>query len=913
LKLLPETILGRVLGWLSDAIFRHRWLFLFPQLLLFGLCIIYTAKHLEFDQNRDDLVGSDKPYHGDYLKYKKEFPSQDDLVVVVESESMEKNRQFVERLGAKLETETNYFTDVFFRGDPKMMGPKALLFFPKDDLKSLCSTLGDYLPFIKQFTQATNLNSLFGLINSQFLHAKRETNAENDSLIKAIPILGRIVKQATASLQRPGTPPSPGIYALFDAGDEAEQQVYITFDKGRIYLVTAQAKTEDKNDAAVERLRDLVAQTEREVPGVNIGITGEPVLDHDEMEQSQKDTTKASIVSFMLCALIFIYGYQETGRPLKATFCLLVGLAYTLAFATLTVGHLNILTITFVPILIGLAIDFGVHLITRYEEELRLGRSEGVAMRKAMVYTGQGIFTGALTTAAAFLAMWLTNFKGIQEMGIICGGGMLVCLVPMMTLLPVLLFRGRQNAIDNQAPPKVELRSRIENIWLSRPVTVTVITVVLSLLALTQFHKVYFDYDLLHMQSKGLPAVIFEQKLLHSSQKSVLFGAVVADTAEQAVELEKKLKQLPTVSEVISMATYVAQNPAEKLDLIRQIKQEIAPIQFRTTDIEPARIEEISGTLYSTYGYLGMAADEVGKEEPALAAQLTSLRNTINDLRKQMLTGDPGVNSRKLAAFQQALFNDIQDTFRALREQDDRTGMRVQDLPIGLQNRFVGRTGKYLLQVYPKADVWQRDAQEKFVKELQSIDPHVTGTPVQLYYYTKLLKDSYEQAAWYALIAIAIMTLVHFRTFSSVILALLPVAIGCIWMGGLMGAFHIPFNPANIMTLPLVIGIGVTNGIHILNRFAEEKNAGILSKSTGKAVFVSGLTALSGFGSLILAQHQGIRSLGEVMSMGVATCMIAALTFLPAVLNLFIVRSGNAKKQPSGDNARSTLGREEPR
>ena len=125
-------------------------------------------------------------YHQADQDYKKEFPSQDDLVVVVESESMEKNRQFVERLGAKLEAETNYFTDVFFRGDPKMMGPKALLFFPKDDLKSLCSALGDYLPFIKQFTQATNLDSLFGLINSQFLHAKRETNAENDSLVKAV-------------------------------------------------------------------------------------------------------------------------------------------------------------------------------------------------------------------------------------------------------------------------------------------------------------------------------------------------------------------------------------------------------------------------------------------------------------------------------------------------------------------------------------------------------------------------------------------------------------------------------------------------------------------------------------------------------------------------------------------------------
>ncbi len=913
MKSLSETILGRILGWLSDNIHRHRWLFLYPQLLLFGLCIIYTKEHLKFDQNRDNLVGADKTYHRDYQKYKKEFPSQDDLVVVVESESMEKNRQFVERLGAKLESETNFFTDVFFRGDPKMMGPKALLFFPQDDLKGLHDALGDYLPFIKQFTLATNLNSLFGLVNSQFLHAKREANAENDSMIKAIPMLGRIVKQATASQQRPGIPPSPGIYALFDAGEEAEQQVYITFDKGRIYLVTAQAKSEELNDAAVERLRDLVAQTEREVPGVNIGVTGEPVLDHDEMEQSKKDSTKASVVSLVACALIFIYGYQETGRPLKATFCLLVGLAYTLAFATLTIGHLNILTITFMPILIGLAIDFGVHLITRYEEELRLGHGEAVAMRKAMVFTGQGIFTGALTTAAAFLAMWLTNFKGIQEMGIICGMGMLLCLVPMMTLLPVLLFRGRQNAMDKHAPPKIELRSRIENIWLSRPVTVTLLTVMLTLVALTQFHKVYFDYDLLHMQSAGLPAVIFEQKLLHSSKKSVLFGAVVADTPEQAVQLEKKLKALPTVSEVISMASYLAENPARKLELIKQIKQEIAPIQFQLTDAEPARIEELSQTLYSTYGYLGLAADEAGKEDPALAAQLLSLRDSINELRKQMLTGNPEVASHKLGAFQQALFNDVQETFRSLREQDDRTGMRAEDLPIGLRNRFVGVTGKYLLQVFPKTDVWQRDNQERFVKELQSVDPHVTGTPVQLYYYTKLLKDSYEQAAWYALIAIAIMTLVHFRTFSSVLLALLPVAVGCIWMGGLMGLCCIPFNPANIMTLPLVIGIGVTNGIHILNRFAEEKHAGILSKSTGKAVFVSGLTALSGFGSLIIAQHQGIRSLGIVMSMGVVTCMIAALTFLPAVLNLFVLRNHPVKEQPSVDNARSTLGREEPR
>jgi hypothetical protein len=230
--------------------------------------------------------------------------------------------------------------------------------------------------------------------------------------------------------------------------------------------------------------------------------------------------------------------------------------------------------------------------------------------------------------------------------------------------------------------------------------------------------------------------------------------------------------------------------------------------------------------------------------------------------------------------------------------------------------RFIGRTGKHLLQVYPKGDVWERDHQEAFVRELRTVDPDVTGTPVQLYEYTTLLKNSYVEAAWYSLGAIALLVLLHFRSFSSVVLALLPVAVGTIWMAGLMGWFGIPFNPANIMTLPLVIGIGVTNGIHILNRFAEEETPSVLAKSTGKAVLVSGLMTIAGFGSLMLAKHQGIASLGYVMSIGVATCMIAGLTFLPAVIKLLMRRNWQLRKkrkEPSGDNARSTLGREEPR
>jgi hopanoid biosynthesis associated RND transporter like protein HpnN len=734
-------------------------------------------------------------------------------------------------------------------------------------------------------------------------------------------MLERIIRDGTSSLTLSGAPASPGLAALFNAGPK---DVYLTFDDVRIFLVTARPRSVSpearpldtqkaqgrRNAACVARLRELVTETQFEVPGLNVGITGEPVLELDEMAQSQRDSTKASVAALILSALIFIYGYRETGRPVKATLCLIVGLGYTMAFTTATVGHLNILTITFVPILIGLAIDFGVHLVTRYEEEMRHGTSEEAALIKAMVFTGQGIFTGALTTAAAFWAMAITNFKGIQEMGVICGGGIMVCLMPMMTMLPALLLRGRQNVIEHtRHDPAWDRRARIEQLWLKRPILVLSMSAVVTVLAWGQFHKVDFDYNLLNMQSEGLPSVEFEKKLIRSASKSVIFAAVVASNSTHAAALESHLQEmqrrgdLQSVASVESISAFLTEDSSRKLALVGDIKRTIEPIHFVPTDVAPVQVEALGGSLWSLQGYLGSALEDLKDSEPAVSSKMAPLRDAIQEARRQMLAGDAAANGARLGLYQQALFNDIRGTFAALRDQDNSSGLRVQDLPDALRNRFVGVTGQQLLQVYPSKDVWKRENQLEFVSELRkALDPHetnqpiITGAPVQLLEYTTLLKESYQEAAWYALAAISIMVLLHFRSLSSVILALLPVALGSAWMGGVMGWCDIPFNPANIMTLPLVVGIGVTNGIHILNRYAEEWNPSILAKSTGKAVLVSGLTTIAGFGSLTLAKHQGIQSLGLVMSLGVGLCMLAGLTFLPALLSL-----RRPKEKPSAD------------
>lgn len=881
-----NSILARVLRRLAQAVIKHpRW-FVVPQIVLSGLCVLYAAHGLKLDMNRDNLVGPGEKFLEIYQNFQKEFPG-DDQLVLVEGNDWERNRQFVERLAARLKPETNLFTRIFYKGDLATLGPKALMLAPTADLEQMRKSIDAYLPFLQKFSQTSNLDSLVGMVNEQFRTAGRGTTGRGEDLLKALPFLDNILVEANQSLSTPGQPAPPEIERLLGGGTNAEESPYLTYDHGRIFVLTFQFKSDETASQAIERMRQLIRETEDEVPGVNAGLTGGSVLDYDEMRQSKHDTIVAAVAALVICSFIFIIAYQELRRPLKAAFCLLIGFGYTLGFTTLAIGHLNILSISFAPMLVGLALDFGVQFITRYEEELRNGLAVTETISKAIVFTGQGIAIGGLTMAAAFLAMGLTHFRGVREMGIICGGGLLLCLIAMMTALPALLVLGPHKLGPQETHLTRPVRLKIENIWLQHPVTVVTLALLLCVAALWEIGNVHFDYDLLHLQNKNLTSVRFENKLFQSAGRSAMFASVVADSPEQAGQFEEKIKSLPSVSGVDSVAGYLTGNQDRKLELIRGIKGDLAGIHFVPIDRQPVQPEKLSIRLWYLQGYLGLSAEIVQRRNPDLASQLLSFQNHILELRRKLDGGEPQIPER-LQRYQEALFADIHATIEALKTQDTSGPLRTADLPAVLRDRFIGATGKYLLQVYPRKDIWQHENQREFIQQLETVVPveKLTGGPIRVYYHTTLLKNSYQQAAWYALAAIAVMLFLHFRSPWYVMLALLPVGMGFIWLLGFMGATGIPFNPANIMTLPLVVGIGVTNGIQILNRVAEEGQPGVLAKSTGKAVLVSGLTAITGFGSLLLGKDQGVRSLGETVPVGIAACMIAGLTFLPALLIL---------------------------
>jgi hypothetical protein len=888
---LHENLAGRWLRWLADALHDHPIWFVYPQALLTLGCIGYVTGHLDFSARRSDLVSADVKYQRDFLTFKREFELQESMVAVVESGSTDKNRQFVERLVARLNGEAGLFKDIYYKGDLKLMGSKSLLFLPEATLEELRQALHKNLALIQTSFQATNLNALFEAVNRQFrsYSATEAADSAAESLTRTLPALQRVVNLAAETLAQPTVIPAPGIAALFgDARGADRPGLYLAFARGQIYAVVAHATSEHREEEAIARLRELVRQTQDEVPGVNAGITGERVLELDEMRQARHDTDVAAIVSLLLSGLIFVYGYHEIRRPLMATVSLLVGIAYTLGFATLTVGRLNILTITLVPILIGLAIDFGVHLIARYEEELRRGSNERMAIRKALTFTGIGIFSSGFTTAGAFFAMMLTDFKGIREMGLISGVGLLVCMVPMMTLLPLMLVRSK---VGQPAPSsttgKRGRRARFEQLYMKRPWAVLICGAAFTLFTLTQIPKLHFDYNLLNLQTRDLAAVGLEKKLIESGSQSLLYCVVIAESLPQAAELEEKIKRLPSVANVVSMSKYLTEDQSEKLRLIRAIKHDLDAIVIPGLDVSPVELSTLGRTLFSLQGYLGLAVEQIrsGRSESRLEPELSSLRDAVRQLRTVIASGGEETLAR-LTAFQQSLFGDLKEAVGVILQQDDREGLSVGDLPPFLRERFISRSGNFLLQVYPREDVWQRDQQERFVRELRTVDPNVTGTPVQFYEYTSMLKQSFQKAAGYAVAVIAFLVLLHFRRIGSVLVAFLPVALGFCWMLGLMAFFGISFNPVNIMALTLLIGIGVTNGIHILNRFAEEAQPSVLAQSTGKAVLVSALTTMAGFGSLMVADHQGIASLGQVMVIGTGMCLVASLAFLPAVLTI---------------------------
>jgi len=419
-----------------------------------------------------------------------------------------------------------------------------------------------------------------------------------------------------------------------------------------------------------------------------------------------------------------------------------------------------------------------------------------------------------------------------------------------------------------------------------RPYWMLTACAILTAGALLVGWTVRFDYNVLDLQSKGLPSVETELRLLKADVESTLFASIVCNDFQEVRALHERLSKLPTVATVHSIAEVIPERQEQKTEVIHGIKQELGSVQFAVPAYDPADAELVLHSLASLRLRASqLLATATTRGDATSQAALKPLAETAAQTRTKLQTMEPNERQARLERYEKRFYADLEAQMQLLAGQADKP-MELNDVPQEVRQMLVGRSGKFLIRVFPKENIWEREALVRFVTDIKAVAPNVTGTPLGLFEFIEILKTGYCKAALWALLVIAILIFVDFRGGYATLLTILPLLVGMAWMLGAMAVARIDFNPANIMVLPLIVGIGVAYGIYVVQRYRESHEATFYSKSTGRAVILSALTATVAFASLLIGAHRGIRSLGLVMTIGVIACLIAALALLPALLEV---------------------------
>jgi hopanoid biosynthesis associated RND transporter like protein HpnN len=638
---------------------------------------------------------------------------------------------------------------------------------------------------------------------------------------------------------------------------------------GMILLrLTVDENSFDRGTAAIDRLREILAEASLAYPDVRIGLTGLPVMENDEMRSSTDATIKGSVVSLLGVLAIFIVGFGGLRHPMMAGAALVIGICWTLAYIVFTIGHLNILSMSFGLILIGLGIDFGVHYVARYFQERQSTSSSAKALVATADAIGPGVITGGVTTALAFFTAGLTDFTGVAELGVIAGGGVLLCLLAAMLVLPAMI-----ELSDRGRDIKMEARLLAVHRWFGFTRRLPRLTLLASVLVTgvccLGLPDVWYDHNLLNLQPVGLESVKLERRLLEETEQSVWYAISLADSREELLARKARFEALDSVERTEEIASLLPGDEKLKSAILRQMREQLAGLPETAPQLPVDDPAETARALVAAHRQLGLWTDGPGEK----------WMQVVETLRKR-----PADAYRALGAYQQRMVNDLLARLKALRARANPVGPRLEDLPPSLVERFVGDSGRYLIKVYSKADIWDMDALRKFVHDVRSVDSRATGQPLQTYEASRQMQRSYVHAALYALIAVLMVLMIDFRSVSYSLCALLPVGLGMTLMFGLMGLLDIPLNPANAIVLPLILGIGVDNGVHVLHDFRRQPGQYRLSRATATAVVITSLTTMAGFGSMMIADHRGLESLGRVLTLGVGCCLFMALVPLPALL-----------------------------
>jgi len=863
--------------------------------LLVTIICVALASGLKLTTRWSDLLPLKDPMVNEFNKIIEDFQSASNTIIVVQGEEKEIKR-FADDMAPLIRQMegvkwVEYKMDKDFLANHGMMLSKASNL---EDMKAMFTEPG--------------LLSLLTSINDNFEKTyvggseKISSREQEDGAVAFLDGIGYWLK--TMEDYAGGDPEGSSASAEEAVERLLYGDLYMISQEKNMLLISVQPEFSlmeiEKIVDHVDALQKLLDSHLPDYQGVEAGLTGTMPLARDEMVYSMKDMGVTSVIAFVLVIALFILSFRMWTSPLLAGANLIIGIIWAAGFGAIFLDGLNLFTQMFAVILIGMGIDYSIHIISIYNEMRYKGESMAEAMKSTMLKSGAGIFTSGLTTASAFFTLMVSNSRGMKEMGLMLGLGILACMLSSILVLPSLLVtREKLSARLRKKPPKavsVEFRflGNMGNRISHKPIRYLLVGLVITGILLYQALTVTFDYNYLNMEPKGIASVTLQDDIVDAFHMSPDFALVTAESVEEARELADKAKDVPTVSMVASISDYIPseEQQQKRLPHLVEIRQNLSA-SGKASDLTDAEFMDLMSELerldMNVYELAQMAfiggQDRIDKKCKGLIGdpEDSTSSSYILDLVDGFM-GNSGTVTMGLNSFQQDYVPHFRQKALVMANPDPIT---MQMIPQDIRNQFYNKTEDLLLvTLVPTENVWNLEFMTQFSEQLKRVSPRATGTPPMFKALITYIAADGKIATILTLVVVFLLLLADFRKVSTVLITMIPLIIGAVWMVGLLHTIGKQLTLLNVMAIPMIIGIGIDFGVHFMHRYRHEGPGKIKTvvASTGKAIMITSMTTMIGFGTLLLAKYRGMGSMGLLLVLGVGACFLTTVWILPAIL-----------------------------
>ncbi|HOX30938.1 MAG TPA: MMPL family transporter [Spirochaetales bacterium] len=904
-----------IAGYASFVATRPGWVIAASVLLL--ALSLWSASGIVMETKIADMLPPDDPAGRSYLEITDAFATTSSLMVMVEGESRGDVIAAAEDLAARIRGSAElapYLRSVRLKVDESFLENWGFILQKPEDIRDNAEVLerSNLLPLLR----AMNLrleDTLGGDDSSSEVDDAEEEN-EAVALMDRIGLFAEDLRAAAEGRSEPGEAGGRLArdfllgdgYLLDPEGKTLVFSVTPSFDLGERKALTA----------LVDGARELARSVEASRPGIGIAFAGDVASESDEEKALGFDTFYPSLIAYAAVLLLFFLSFSRPRSVLFALASLAVGIVVDLGFAGLAVGELNMVTSSFGSILVGLGIDFGVHICSRFDEAIVRGETRRRAVEEAIRETIVPVSMGALTTAAAFFMLLVSKTVAFRQFALVSGFGILSTLAAMYSLLPALLAAAGGGGKSAARRPLLDysFAGRLAGWAARRPFPVLGISAALVAASLFGIRLSRFQYDMREIGPSGTEALAAEATILERFDLSSYAVLAAAGSLEEVRSLDERVSELPMVRSAETLADYLPAAADQEARLAEMRRIALAPPRWEALPWDGAACEALAlevERLEDNLVELGdLAAASLGEDNLVVRKRSAMIREIFG-----AEVGAPGaeVFSRLASALRaegaasriaaaDASFAPALDSL-ARRMSSSRRPITESDLPPDLLGDYRSPEGDaYLLIAYPDRSLAGDESLVSFADELAALSPSITGSLLLGVQLSRLSLSEALTASAFVAAAIFVLVLAGFRSLGPTLLALANVAIGMALTFGLFPLLE-PYNIVNVLVLPLIIGIGIDYGIHLVHASRDGSPPGRAMAKIGRAVLLSSVTTMFGFGSLgLVGRFRGVASLGKILFVGTAACLASTLLVLPAIIAL-VQRRGRRRRLAGAEGA----------